>query len=334
MAEVERALETPEIWNDIEKSRLLGRERARLSNIVNEMERITQRHTESVELLAISSEEDDVEMLATIAEEVEDISKSIDNLNTRRLFDEEHDPGDCFLTVQSGSGGTEAQDWASILYRMYLRYAERQAYKVETLEEMAGEVAGLKNAAIKVTGDYAYGHLRLESGIHRLVRKSPFDSNHRRHTSFASIFVFPVISDSIEVECNPADLRVDTYRASGAGGQHVNTTDSAVRITHIPTNIVVQCQNDRSQHKNRDEAMSMLRARLYQHELDLRNAEKDKMEANKDDITWGRQIRSYVLDKSRIKDLRSGYESGNPSAILDGDLSGFIRANLLHQETE
>ena len=317
----------------MEQFRRLGCERARLADVVEEMGRLTTRHAEAVELLAISAGEEDQDMLAALAEEIAEITARIEDLNTRRLFNDEHDPGDCFLTVQAGSGGTEAQDWASILFRMYLRYAERNDYKTEILEESGGEVAGLKNAAIKIVGAYAYGHLRLESGIHRLVRKSPFDSNHRRHTSFASVFVFPVVDETITVEINPAELRTDTYRASGAGGQHVNTTDSAVRITHVPTGIVVQCQNDRSQHKNRAEAMSMLRARLYKHELELRNSEKNKIEQSKDEITWGRQIRSYVLDQSRIKDLRSGYESGNPRAILDGDLEGFIRANLLHQDS-
>lgn len=332
MEQVERVLESPEVWNDMEQFRRLGRERARLTDVVEEVGRLTTQHAESVELLAISAAEEDENMLVAVAEEVAEITARIEDLNTRRLFDDEHDPGDCFLTVQAGSGGTEAQDWASMLFRMYLRYAERNDYKTETLEEAGGEVAGLKSAAIKIVGSYAYGHLRLESGIHRLVRKSPFDSNHRRHTSFASVFVFPVVDETIAVEINPAELRIDTYRASGAGGQHVNTTDSAVRITHVPTGIVVQCQNDRSQHKNRAEAMSMLRARLYKHELELRNSEKNKIEQSKDEITWGRQIRSYVLDQSRIKDLRSGYESGNPRAILDGDLEGFIRANLLHQD--
>ena len=316
----------------MEQFRSLGRERARLADVVEEVGRLTTRHAESVELLAISIGEEDEDMLVAVAEEVAEITARIEDLNTRRLFDDEHDPGDCFLTVQAGSGGTEAQDWASMLFRMYLRYAERNDYKTETLEEAGGEVAGLKSAAIKIVGSYANGHLRLESGIHRLVRKSPFDSNHRRHTSFASVFVFPVVDETIAVEINLAELRIDTYRASGAGGQHVNTTDSAVRITHEPTGIVVQCQNDRSQHKNRAEAMSMLRARLYKHELELHNSEKNKIEQSKDEITWGRQIRSYVLDQSRIKDLRSGYESGNPRAILDGDLEGFIRANLLHQD--
>ena len=329
---MERVLESPEVWNDMEQFRSLGRERARLADVVEEVGRLTTRHAESVELLAISIGEEDEDMLVAVAEEVAEITARIEDLNTRRLFDDEHDPGDCFLTVQAGSGGTEAQDWASMLFRMYLRYAERNDYKTETLEEAGGEVAGLKSAAIKIVGSYAYGHLRLESGIHRLVRKSPFDSNHRRHTSFASVFVFPVVDETIAVEINLAELRIDTYRASGAGGQHVNTTDSAVRITHEPTGIVVQCQNDRSQHKNRAEAMSMLRARLYKHELELHNSEKNKIEQSKDEITWGRQIRSYVLDQSRIKDLRSGYESGNPRAILDGDLEGFIRANLLHQD--
>ena len=244
------------------------------------------------------------------------------------MFNNPQDPNPCFIDIQAGSGGTEAQDWASMLLRMYLHYAERKGYKAEVLEESEGEVAGLKSATIKLTGEYCYGMLRTETGIHRLVRKSPFDSNARRHTSFASVFVYPEVDDSIEVDINPADLRIDTFRASGAGGQHINKTDSAVRITHIPTNIVVQCQNDRSQHRNRAEAMAMLKSRLYEFELRKRNAEKQAMEDAKTDIGWGHQIRSYVLDQSRIKDLRTNYEVGNTQAVLDGDLDAFIEASL------
>jgi peptide chain release factor 2 len=238
------------------------------------------------------------------------------------------DHANCFVDIQSGSGGTEAQDWASMLFRMYLRYCERKGFKVEVLEESEGEVAGIKSASLKVNGDHAYGHLRTESGVHRLVRKSPFDSGNRRHTSFASVFVFPEVDESIEVEINPADLRIDTYRASGAGGQHINKTDSAVRITHNPTGIVVQCQNDRSQHRNRAEAMAMLKSRLYEAELRKRNEEKQAMEESKTDIGWGHQIRSYVLDQSRIKDLRTNIEIGNTQGVLDGDLDTFIEASL------
>ena len=244
------------------------------------------------------------------------------------MFSDPLDPNNCFLDIQAGSGGTEAQDWASMLERMYIRYAERKGFQVEVIEESEGEVAGIKSATLKISGPYAYGYLRTETGVHRLVRKSPFDANARRHTSFASVFVYPEIDDSIEVEINPADLRIDTYRASGAGGQHVNKTDSAVRITHLPTGIVVQCQNDRSQHRNRAEAMAMLKAKLYELELRKRQAEKEKLEDAKTDIGWGHQIRSYVLDQSRIKDLRTNYEVGNTQAVLDGDLDGFISASL------
>ena len=244
------------------------------------------------------------------------------------MFANPMDPNNCFVDIQAGSGGTEAQDWAAMLLRMYVRYCERKGYRVEVLEESEGDVAGLKSASIKVDGEYAFGHLRTETGVHRLVRKSPFDSNARRHTSFASVFVYPEVDDSIEVEINPADLRVDTYRSSGAGGQHINKTDSAVRITHLPTNIVVQCQNDRSQHRHRAEAMAMLKAKLYELELRKRQAEQQKLEDSKTDIGWGHQIRSYVLDQSRIKDLRTNYEVGDTQRVLDGDLDPFIEASL------
>jgi peptide chain release factor 2 len=244
------------------------------------------------------------------------------------MFSNPLDPNNCFLDIQSGSGGTEAQDWAAMLERMYLRYCERHGFATEVLEESEGEVAGIKSATLKVTGAYAYGHLRTETGVHRLVRKSPFDSGNRRHTSFASVFVYPEVDDSIEIEINPTDLRVDTFRASGAGGQHINKTDSAVRITHLPTGIVVQCQGDRSQHRNRAEAMAMLKARLYEAELRRRDAERQAIEATKTDIGWGHQIRSYVLDQSRIKDLRTNVEIGNTQAVLDGELDDFIEASL------
>jgi len=260
--------------------------------------------------------------------DVAKIGKIVDDLEFRRMFNQPLDPANCFIDIQAGSGGTEAQDWASMLLRMYLRYCERKGYRTDVLEESDGEVAGIKSASIKVEGDYAYGFLRTEVGVHRLVRKSPFDSNARRHTSFASVFVYPEVDDSIVVDINPADLRIDTYRASGAGGQHVNKTDSAVRITHLPTNIVVQCQNDRSQHRNRAEAMAMLKSKLYEHELRKRQVEQQKLEDSKTDIGWGHQIRSYVLDQSRIKDLRTNYEVGNTQAILDGDLDDFIAASL------
>jgi peptide chain release factor 2 len=276
----------------------------------------------------MAKEEGDDATLESVGQDAGNLEKTVADMEFRRMFSHPMDPNNCFIEIQSGSGGTEAQDWASMLFRMYVRYCERKGFKVEILEESDGEVAGLKSATIKVSGDYAYGYLRTESGVHRLVRKSPFDSNARRHTSFASVVTFPEVDDSIEIEINPADLRVDTYRASGAGGQHINKTDSAIRITHLPTNTVVQCQNDRSQHKNRAEAMSMLKARLYELELRKRNEEKQALEDSKTDIGWGHQIRSYVLDQSRIKDLRTNYEVGNTQAVLDGELDDFIAASL------
>jgi peptide chain release factor 2 len=256
------------------------------------------------------------------------LQKTVADLEFRRMFSNPMDPNNCFVDIQSGQGGTEAQDWAAMLERMYLRFCERRGFDVEVLEESPGEVAGIKSAALKVSGDYAYGTLRTETGVHRLVRKSPFDANARRHTSFASVFVYPEVDETIEIEVNPAELRVDTFRASGAGGQHVNKTDSAIRITHLPTGIVVQCQNDRSQHRNRAEAMAMLKARLYEAELRKREAEKQKMEESKTDIAWGHQIRNYILDQSIVKDLRTNVETGNTRAVLDGDLDAFITASL------
>jgi peptide chain release factor 2 len=331
VADIDAQLQQPEVWRDQEAMAALQRERSRLTDDVRIVNELSGRVDEAVDFLTLATEENDEGLLAETAAEVMSLQDLVRDLNIRRLFDGAHDSGDSFLTVQAGSGGTEAQDWAAMLLRMYLHYAEGKSFQVEMLEESKGEVAGVKSASIKISGAYAYGYLRTETGIHRLVRKSPFDANNRRHTSFASVFVFPVVDQNIEIDINPADLRVDTYRSSGAGGQHVNTTDSAVRITHQPSGIVVQCQNDRSQHKNRASAMSMLRARLYQHELSINNAEKNKIEENKDEITWGRQIRSYVLDQSRIKDLRTGHESGNTRAVLDGALDDFIRASLLAQ---
>ena len=276
----------------------------------------------------MAEEEGDDETLESLGRDALDIAKSVEALEFRRMFANPMDPNNCFVDIQAGSGGTEAQDWASMLERMYLKYCEKRGFKVEVLEESEGEVAGIKSATLKVGGEYAYGYLRTETGVHRLVRKSPFDSGNRRHTSFASVFVYPEVDDSIEITINPADLRIDTFRASGAGGQHINKTDSAIRITHLPTNIVVQCQNDRSQHKNRAEAMSMLKARLYEAELRKKNEEKQALEETKSDIGWGHQIRSYVLDQSRIKDLRTNYEVGNTQAVLDGDLDDFISESL------
>jgi peptide chain release factor 2 len=280
------------------------------------------------ELFELARGEEDEATLASIERDVAGLATSVDDMEFRRMFADPLDPNNCFIDIQAGAGGTEAQDWAQMLERMYVKYAERKGFRVEILEQSEGEVAGIKTATLKVNGDYAFGHLRTETGIHRLVRKSPFDSNARRHTSFASVFVYPEVDETIEIEINPADLRIDTYRASGAGGQHVNRTDSAVRITHLPTNIVVQCQNDRSQHRNRAEAMAMLKAKLYEQELRKRNEAKQALEDSKTDIGWGHQIRSYVLDQSRIKDLRTGVEIGNTQAVLDGDLDDFIQASL------
>ncbi len=289
---------------------------------------LDQELKDTRELFEMARTEADDDTLNSVAGDISGIDKEIAGLEFRRMFSNPVDPNNCFIDIQAGAGGTEAQDWASMLLRMYLRYCERKGFTPEVLEQSDGEVAGIKTATIKVNGDYAYGHLRTETGIHRLVRKSPFDSGARRHTSFASVFVYPEVDDSIEVDINPADLRVDTYRASGAGGQHINKTDSAVRITHIPSGIVVQCQNDRSQHRNRAEAMAMLKSRLYEAELRKRQAEQQKLEDSKTDIGWGHQIRSYVLDQSRIKDLRTNVEIGNTQGVLDGDLDPFIEASL------
>jgi peptide chain release factor 2 len=292
------------------------------------MERIDTALRDSGELFALARSEDDEATLEGVEGDVAGIARLVEGLEFRRMFSHPMDPSNCFLDINAGQGGTEAQDWAQMLLRMYTKYCDRKGFRVELLEESEGEVAGLKSASIKVSGEYAYGHLRTETGIHRLVRKSPFDSNARRHTSFASVFVYPEVDETIEVEINPADLRIDTYRASGAGGQHVNKTDSAVRITHLPTNIVVSSQNDRSQHRNRAEAMSMLKAKLYELELRKQAEQKQKLEDTKTDIGWGHQIRSYVLDQSRIKDLRTNHEVGNTQAVLDGDLDDFITASL------
>ena len=276
----------------------------------------------------MAREEGDDDTLEAIEQDVQEIRKVIESMEFRRMFNNPMDPNNCFIDIQAGAGGTEAQDWASMLLRQYLRYCERKGFKVEILEQSDGEVAGIKTATLKVEGDHAYGFLRTETGVHRLVRKSPFDSANGRHTSFTSLFVYPEVDDSIEIDVNPADIRVDTYRASGAGGQHINKTDSAVRMTHAPTGIVVQCQNDRSQHRNRAEAMEMLKAKLYEHELRKRMSEQQKLEDSKTDVGWGHQIRSYVLDQSRIKDLRTNVEVGHTQSVLDGDLDQFIEASL------
>jgi len=280
------------------------------------------------DLFAMAKEEGDDDTLEALIVDAEEVRKVIEGMEFRRMFNNPMDPNNCFIDIQAGAGGTEAQDWASMLLRQYLRYAERKGFKVEVMEQSDGEVAGIKTATIKVEGDYAYGFLRTETGVHRLVRKSPFDSSNGRHTSFTSLFVYPEVDDSIDIEINPADLRIDTYRASGAGGQHINKTDSAVRLTHGPTGIVVQCQNDRSQHRNKAEAMEMLKAKLYELELRKRMSEQQNLEDSKTDVGWGHQIRSYVLDQSRIKDLRTNYETGNTKGVLDGDLDEFISASL------
>jgi peptide chain release factor 2 len=299
-----------------------------LEGVVLNLQKVESSLNDAGELMEMALAENDDDSLHSIAADIEQTEKIVADMEFRRMFSGEMDAANCFLDIQAGSGGTEAQDWGSMLLRMYIRYAERKGFQVEILEQSDGEVAGIKGASLKISGEYAYGHLRTETGVHRLVRKSPFDSGNRRHTSFSSVFVYPEVDDSIEIDINPADLRIDTYRASGAGGQHINKTDSAVRITHIPTNIVVQCQNDRSQHKNRAEAMSMLKSRMYEEELRKRNAEKQVLEDTKSDIGWGHQIRSYVLDQSRIKDLRTNHEVGNTQAVLDGDLDDFIAASL------
>ena len=306
----------------------MGRERARLETEVGTLTRLATELAEAHELLGLAKQENDADVVKSVSGDLGRLEKQLGDLEFQRMFSGEMDANNAFMDIQSGSGGTEAQDWANMLLRMYLMWGDRHGFKTEILEISEGEVAGIKSATVKFTGPYAYGYLRTESGVHRLVRKSPFDSGNRRHTSFASVFAYPEVDENIAVEINPADLRVDTYRASGAGGQHVNRTDSAIRITHNPTGIVVQCQSDRSQHRNRASAMAMLKSRLFERELQARNKEKQILEDSKSDIAWGHQIRSYVLDQSRIKDLRTGVETGNPQAVLDGDLDKFIDASL------
>ncbi|SES90306.1 peptide chain release factor 2 [Thorsellia anophelis DSM 18579] len=321
-------LESPDVWSDPQRAQALGKERVALEAVVETIIALTQGAEDVQELLTLAVEENDEQTLNETVSELDELTKRLELLEFRRMFSNEHDSCDCYVDLQAGSGGTEAQDWTEMLLRMYLRWAEANDFKTELIEVSDGDVAGLKSATIKVSGEYAFGWLRTETGVHRLVRKSPFDSGGRRHTSFASAFVYPEIDDDIEIDINPADLRIDVYRASGAGGQHVNKTESAVRITHLPTNIVVQCQNDRSQHKNKDQAMKQLRAKLYEFEMMKKNADKQQMEENKSDIGWGSQIRSYVLDDSRIKDLRTGVETRNTQAVLDGDLNRFMEASL------
>lgn len=299
-----------------------------LEGVVLNLNQVESTLNDAGELMEMALAENDDGSLLSIGEDIQRMEKLVSEMEFRRMFSGEMDANNAFIEIQAGSGGTEAQDWASMLLRMYLRYCERKGFQVEIMEQSDGEVAGIKGASIKISGEYAYGHLRTETGVHRLVRKSPFDSGNRRHTSFSSVFVYPEVDETIAIEINPADLRVDTYRASGAGGQHINKTDSAVRITHAPTGIVVQCQSDRSQHRNRAEAMAMLKSRMYEAELRKRNADKQAMEDGKTDIGWGHQIRSYVLDQSRIKDLRTNVEIGNTQGVLDGDLDEFIQASL------
>ncbi len=325
---VRAELEQPGIWNNPQRAQDFGRERARLEDELGVMEKLDSRLSEAQELLELARAENDAEVGDAVAADVEMLGKQLADLEFQRMFAGEMDTHNAFMDIQAGSGGTEAQDWANMLLRMYLMWGDRRGYKNEILEISAGEVAGIKSATVKFTGPYAYGWLRTETGVHRLVRKSPFDSGHRRHTSFASVFIYPEVDEDVEVGINPADLRIDTYRASGAGGQHVNRTDSAIRITHLPSGIIVQCQSDRSQHRNRASAMAMLKSRLYEAELKKRYEEKQKLEESKSDIEWGHQIRSYVLDQSRVKDLRTGVESGNTQAILDGEIDEFLEANL------
>ncbi|HEY8330606.1 MAG TPA: peptide chain release factor 2 [Pseudomonas sp.] len=328
LTEVNRELEDPNVWNNPEYAQNLGRERAQLAQIVETLDELASGLADSSDLLAMAVEENDEGAVNDVATEVERLREILEKLEFRRMFSGEMDANNAYLDIQAGSGGTEAQDWANMLLRMYLRWADKHGFEATIMELSAGEVAGIKGATVHIKGEYAFGWLRTEIGVHRLVRKSPFDSGNRRHTSFTAVFASPEIDDNIEIDINPADLRTDTYRSSGAGGQHVNTTDSAVRITHIPTNTVVSCQNERSQHANRDTAMKMLRAKLYELEVQKRNAAAQALEDTKSDIGWGHQIRSYVLDQSRIKDLRTGVEESNCDAVLDGDLDEFIEASL------
>jgi peptide chain release factor 2 len=328
LVEVSRELESPVVWDEPERAQKLGQERVSLERIVTTLSSHRDTLADAKDLLVLAVEEQDQETFDAVQADLAELEAALEKLEFQRMFSGKLDMNNAYLDIQSGSGGTEAQDWADMILRMYLRWGESHDYKVDLIEISAGEVAGIKSATIHFAGEYAFGMLRTETGVHRLVRKSPFDSGARRHTSFASVFVYPEVDDNIEIEINPSDLRVDTYRASGAGGQHINKTDSAVRITHVPTNTVVQCQNQRSQHQNRDNAMNQLRAKLYELELMKQNEEKKAAEESKSDIGWGSQIRSYVLDQSRIKDLRTNIETGNTQAVLDGDLDQFIEASL------
>ena len=325
---MQRELEEPSVWDDPERAQSLGKERAQLEQVVTGLDQLSIGLSDADELLGLAVEEDDSSTVDDVVSDLESLEEHIAELEFRRMFSGEMDARNAFVDIQSGAGGTEAQDWANMILRMYLRWAESHGFTTEVIEVSAGEVAGIKSATVRVVGDYAYGWLRTETGVHRLVRKSPFDSGNRRHTSFASVFISPEVDDDIDIDIDPADLRIDVYRASGAGGQHVNRTESAVRITHRPTNVVVQCQNDRSQHKNKATAMKQLKAKLYELELQKRRADASIVEDSKADVGWGNQIRSYVLDQSRIKDLRTGVETGNTQAVLDGGLDDFIEAGL------
>ncbi len=323
-----RELESPDVWNDAERAQALGRERAGLDRIVGGLRRIGDGLAEAAELLDLAEAENDDDTAQAVVADVANYEAELGKLEFARMFSGKMDGAPAFVDIQAGAGGTEAQDWAEMLLRMYLRWCESRGWKTELLEASGGEVAGIKSATIRVEGDYAYGWLKTETGVHRLVRKSPFDSDNRRHTSFTSVFVSPEVDDDIDIEINPADLKTDVYRSSGAGGQHVNKTESAVRITHVPSGVVVACQTERSQHANRDRAMKMLKARLYELDIQKRNAERDAVEATKSDIGWGSQIRNYVLDQSRIKDLRTGIERSDTQKVLDGDLDEFVEASL------
>ena len=328
MNEVVAALENPSVWNEPKRAQELGREKKLLEDVVSTIDHLNSNLADNLELYEMSKAEEAFDDLAAIEDDAAKLREIVEGLEFRRMFNNPADPSNCFIDIQAGAGGTEACDWAGMLLRQYLKYCERKGFTATMEDETPGEIAGIKNATIKVEGDYAFGHLRTETGVHRLVRKSPFDSAGGRHTSFASLFVYPEVDDSIEIDINPSDVRVDTFRASGAGGQHINKTDSAVRLTHIPTGIVVQCQDGRSQHSNRDVAWKRLRSRLYDFEMRKRMEEQQKLEDTKTDVGWGHQIRSYVLDNSRIKDLRTNVETSNTQKVLDGDLDQFIQASL------
>ena len=328
LSEVNAALEDPNVWNDPKRAQALGKEKRTLEDVVLVLQQTQTGLDDLRELHELAQAENDTDTMASIGQDLQAIEQSIKQLEFRRMFNNPADPSPCFMDIQAGAGGTEACDWASMLLRQYLRFAERRGFKATVEDETPGDVAGIKSASIKIEGDYAYGLLRTETGVHRLVRKSPFDSAGGRHTSFASVFVYPEVDDDIDIQINPADVRTDTYRASGAGGQHINKTDSAVRLTHVPTGTVVQCQDSRSQHANRDVAWRRLRAKLYDLEMRQRMSEQQKLEDSKTDVGWGHQIRSYVLDQSRIKDLRTGVEISNTQKVLDGDLDALIEASL------